>query len=141
MGRGHRIEPGCSRSVQPVEHWTGYATAVGGGKRPPLDSGKEMKSGFLEKLIGRLGKIDAGEVQNYFLRLAQEKGFLETVFNAIQEGIILLAYLLRAFRFDLVEGHVVMPLQRVTLRPREGLKMHVKRRDRAESFHSTKFSL
>jgi signal transduction histidine kinase len=47
-----------------------------------------MKSGFLEKLIGRLGKIDAGEVQNYFLRLAQEKGFLETVFNAIQEGII-----------------------------------------------------
>ena len=47
-----------------------------------------MKAGFLEKLIGRLGKIDAEEVQNYFLRLAQEKGFLETVFNAIQEGII-----------------------------------------------------
>jgi two-component system, sporulation sensor kinase E len=47
-----------------------------------------MKSGFLEKLIGRLGRIDPEEVQNYFLRLAQEKGFLETVFNAIQEGII-----------------------------------------------------
>jgi signal transduction histidine kinase len=47
-----------------------------------------MKAEFLEKLIGRLGKIDASEVQNYFLRLAQEKGFLETVFNAIQEGII-----------------------------------------------------
>jgi signal transduction histidine kinase len=47
-----------------------------------------MKSGFLEKLIGRLGKIGPEEVQNYFLRLAQEKGFLETVFNAIQEGII-----------------------------------------------------
>src|SRR5256714_2476686 len=47
-----------------------------------------MKTGFLDKLIGRLGKIDASEVQNYFLRLAQEKGFLETVFNAIQEGII-----------------------------------------------------
>src|SRR4029078_4139690 len=47
-----------------------------------------MKSGFVEKLIGRLGKIDANDVQNYFLRLAQEKGFLETVFNAIQEGII-----------------------------------------------------
>jgi cytochrome P450 len=50
---------------------------------------------------------------------------------AIQEGIVLLAHLLRAFRFDLVEGHPVMPLQRVTLRPREGMKMHVKRRDRA----------
>ena len=47
-----------------------------------------MKAGFVEKLIGRLGKIGPEEVQNYFLRLAQEKGFLETVFNAIQEGII-----------------------------------------------------
>lgn len=47
-----------------------------------------MKSGFLEKLIGRLGRIAPEDVQNYLLRLAQEKGFLETVFNAIQEGII-----------------------------------------------------
>jgi len=47
-----------------------------------------MKAGFLEKLIGRLGRIGPEEVQNYFLRLAQEKGFLETVFNAIQEGVI-----------------------------------------------------
>src|SRR5437899_10691588 len=47
-----------------------------------------MKAGFLEKLIERLGRIGPKEVQNYFLRLAQEKGFLETGFNAIQEGII-----------------------------------------------------
>jgi two-component system, sporulation sensor kinase E len=47
-----------------------------------------MKAGFLEKLIGRLGKIGPEDVQNYLLRLAQEKGFLETVFNSIQEGII-----------------------------------------------------
>jgi two-component system, sporulation sensor kinase E len=47
-----------------------------------------MKAGFLEKLIERLGRIGPADVQNYFLRLAQEKGFLETVFNAIQEGII-----------------------------------------------------
>ncbi len=47
-----------------------------------------MKAGFLEKLIERLGRMGPEEVQNYFLRLAQEKGFLETVFNAIQEGII-----------------------------------------------------
>src|SRR5438552_16244107 len=47
-----------------------------------------MKAGFLEKLIERLGRIGPENVQNYFLRLAQEKGFLETVFNAIQEGII-----------------------------------------------------
>jgi cytochrome P450 len=48
---------------------------------------------------------------------------------AMQEGMVLLAHLLRAFRFDLVKGHVVMPLQRVTLRPREGMKMHVKPRE------------
>src|SRR6266704_3323949 len=47
-----------------------------------------MKAGFLEKLIERLGRMGPEEVQNYFLRLAQEKGFLETVFNAIQEGVI-----------------------------------------------------
>ena len=47
-----------------------------------------MKSGFLEKLIERLGRVGPEEVQNYLLRLAQEKGFLETIFNSIQEGII-----------------------------------------------------
>ena len=51
---------------------------------------------------------------------------------AMQEGIILLAHLLRAFRFDLVEGQVVMPVQRVTLRPRGGLKMHAKQRAGAQ---------
>lgn len=47
-----------------------------------------MKSGFLDKLIERLGRIGPGDVQNYLLQLAQEKGLIETVFNAIQEGII-----------------------------------------------------
>jgi two-component system, sporulation sensor kinase E len=47
-----------------------------------------MKSGFLDKLIERLGRIGPEDVQNYMLRLAQEKGFLETIFNSIQEGII-----------------------------------------------------
>jgi signal transduction histidine kinase len=47
-----------------------------------------VKSGFLEKLIERLGRVGPEEVQNYLLRLAQEKGFLETIFNSIQEGII-----------------------------------------------------
>src|SRR6184192_4009802 len=47
-----------------------------------------MKAGFIEKLIERLGRIGPEKVQNYFLRLAREKGFLETVFNAIQEGLI-----------------------------------------------------
>ena len=51
---------------------------------------------------------------------------------AMQEAIIVLANLLRAFRFDLVEGHPVTPQQRVTLRPRGGMKMHVRRRGSRE---------
>lgn len=47
-----------------------------------------MTSGFLDKLIERLGRVGPEEVQNYLLRLAQEKGLIETVFNSIQEGII-----------------------------------------------------
>jgi len=47
-----------------------------------------MTSGFLEKLIERIGRIGPEEVQNYVLRLAREKGFLETIFNAIHEGVI-----------------------------------------------------
>ena len=47
-----------------------------------------MKSGFLDKLIERLGRVGPEEVQNYLLQLAREKGLIETVFNAIQEGII-----------------------------------------------------
>jgi two-component system, sporulation sensor kinase E len=44
----------------------------------------------LEKLIDRLDKLDAGSVQTQFLRLAGEKGLLETIFHAIQEGLIVL---------------------------------------------------
>ena len=39
-------------------------------------------------MIERLGRIGPEDVQNYLLQLAQEKGLIETVFNAIQEGII-----------------------------------------------------
>jgi cytochrome P450 len=60
---------------------------------------------------------------------------------AMQEGIILLAHFLRSFRFELVKGHEVMPIQRVTLRPRNGMKMHVKKRISAESSRAEEFSL
>jgi two-component system, sporulation sensor kinase E len=49
-----------------------------------------VKSAFLEKLIERLDKLDAGSLQTQFLRLAGEKGLLETIFHAIQEGLIVL---------------------------------------------------
>ena len=42
---------------------------------------------------------------------------------AMIESVITLAHLMKAFRFDLVPGHVVEPLQRVTLRPKHGMRM------------------
>ncbi len=47
-----------------------------------------MKSGFIDKLIDRLDKVDPSEVQRYVLKIVQEKGFLENVFDVLQEGII-----------------------------------------------------
>lgn len=47
-----------------------------------------MKRGFLEKLIERIGLVQPGDVQNYLVEIAREKGFLETIFNAILEGLI-----------------------------------------------------
>jgi two-component system, sporulation sensor kinase E len=47
-----------------------------------------MNSGFLDKLIERIGRVRSEDVESYLLRLADEKGFLETIFNAIHEGVI-----------------------------------------------------
>ena len=48
----------------------------------------QMNSGFLDKLIERIGRVRPEDLQSYLLRLADEKGFLETIFNAIHEGVI-----------------------------------------------------
>ena len=47
-----------------------------------------MKAGFIDKLISRLGRVRPEEAKQHILRVVREKGFLETIFNAIQEGII-----------------------------------------------------
>ena len=45
---------------------------------------------FLDRFSARLDDIDAGSRQAYILRLMKERGFLETVFNAIEEGILVI---------------------------------------------------
>jgi PAS domain S-box-containing protein len=47
-----------------------------------------MKTSFLDKLIGRIDRVDPKSLQSYVLKLAREKGFLQTLFNTLQEGII-----------------------------------------------------
>jgi len=49
-----------------------------------------VKSGFLEKLLSRLDRIDPAEAQQLLSRLIREKGFLEQVFEALHEGVIVL---------------------------------------------------
>ncbi|MGH8595032.1 MAG: two-component system sensor histidine kinase NtrB [Gammaproteobacteria bacterium] len=47
-----------------------------------------MKTSFLDKLIGRIDRVDPKSLQGVVLKLSREKGFLETLFNTMQEGII-----------------------------------------------------
>jgi len=49
-----------------------------------------MKPGFLDRLVARLDKVDPQSLQTHFLRLAQERGLLETIFQSIQEGILVI---------------------------------------------------
>jgi two-component system, sporulation sensor kinase E len=49
-----------------------------------------MKSGFFDKLIKRMDRLEPGEVQHFLAQLLREKGLLEKVFQALREGVILL---------------------------------------------------
>ena len=49
-----------------------------------------MKPGFLDKLLARLDRIDPAEARQLLDRLVREKGFLEQVFEALHEGVIVL---------------------------------------------------
>lgn len=46
------------------------------------------RSSFIDRLLDRIDDIDSNSIQAYILRLSKEKGFLETVFNTIKEGIL-----------------------------------------------------
>ncbi len=51
-----------------------------------------MKTGssFLDRLIDRMDRLDPSSLQSYVLRLVRQKGFMETIFNTIQEGVIVI---------------------------------------------------
>ena len=48
----------------------------------------KSKSSFVEKVLGRLGRLDAEGLQTVVQRLARERQFLETLFNAIEDGVL-----------------------------------------------------
>lgn len=49
-----------------------------------------MKTGFLEKLVAKLDRLEPAVVQSIVDRLLQEKGFFVQVFEALREGVILI---------------------------------------------------
>lgn len=46
------------------------------------------KSSFLDKVLGRLGRLDAEGLQTVVQRLASERSFLEMLFNTIEDGVL-----------------------------------------------------
>jgi PAS domain S-box-containing protein len=46
------------------------------------------KSGFLDKVLGRIGRLDPEGLQTVVQRLARERVFLETLFNTIEDGVL-----------------------------------------------------
>jgi two-component system, sporulation sensor kinase E len=47
-----------------------------------------VKNTFLDKLLNRIDRVGQGDLQAYLQRLNNEKGFFETIFNTLQEGIV-----------------------------------------------------
>ncbi len=47
-----------------------------------------MKNTFLDKLLNRIDRVGQDDLQAYLQRLNNEKGFFETIFNTLQEGIV-----------------------------------------------------
>jgi PAS domain S-box-containing protein len=48
------------------------------------------KSSFLDKVLGRITRLDKEGLQSVVQRLARERSFLETLFNTIEDGVLVL---------------------------------------------------
>jgi PAS domain S-box-containing protein len=62
------------------------------------------KSSFLDKVLGRITRLDAEGLQTVVQRLARERSFLETLFNTIEDGVLVVDE----------RGHIVYFNQAVT---------------------------
>ena len=62
------------------------------------------KSSFLDKVLGRIGRLDAEGLQTVVQRLARERSFLETLFNTIEDGVLVVDE----------QGHIIYFNQAVT---------------------------
>ncbi len=49
------------------------------------------QGGFLDKLVMHMNRLDSESLQTQFLGLVKERGLLETIFQSIQEGVIVVS--------------------------------------------------
>lgn len=49
-----------------------------------------VTSSFLDKVLGRIGRLDAEGLQTVVQRLARERKFLETLCNTIEDGVVVI---------------------------------------------------
>lgn len=47
-----------------------------------------LRENFLDRILDKLDSMDKNNIHAYAVHLAKEKGFIETIFNTIREGII-----------------------------------------------------
>ncbi|MBI3676264.1 MAG: cytochrome P450 [Proteobacteria bacterium] len=111
---GHAIEP---RTVLLVSPWVIHRHRLLWDEAEYFDP-ERFAPGKREK-IHRFAYIPFGAGP----RICIGMGF------AMQEAVICLATMIQHWRFELVPGHPVMPLARITLRPQYGLKMRLHCRD------------
>jgi len=83
-----------------------------------------MASGFFDRLVARIDKLNPESLQAQMVRLVRERGFLETIFQTIQEGLVVIdndgrllyanhaAERLTGFDFERTKGRSIMRVLR-----------------------------
>src|SRR5689334_21291139 len=65
------------------------------------------KSSFLDKVLGRIGRLDKEGLQTVVQRLARERTFLETLFNTIEDGVLVVDETGRVLYFNQAAGRLL----------------------------------
>src|SRR6266699_5075396 len=79
------------------------------------------KSSFLDRVLGRIGRLDPEGLQTVVQRLARERNFLETLFNTIEDGVLVADEQARIVYFNLAVTNLL------GLKPREAEGQHIRR--------------
>ncbi len=87
------IESGLILRQQPVSFMSHFGATLGPqiarGKMAPMLMSTEKHS-FFDRIVGRIDELDADGLQTVVQRLARERDFLGTLFDTIEDGVVVL---------------------------------------------------